>query len=53
MVAACALTVIEEDQSIIRGVVTPAIAFQRTNLIQRLEREGVSFTVVDAPHVVS
>lgn len=48
-VANCAYTILRDKTKLRlpRGVITPAVAFGKTDLVDRLTRDGVSFTVVD------
>lgn len=50
---AAALTILEERASLPEGgVLTPAAAFARSGIIERLNKLGLQFTVVEQPHKI-
>ncbi len=46
-VVACAITLLDESAFVPKGVLTPGPAFSNTSLIQRLEKVGFKFSVVE------
>lgn len=46
MVVQAAYTLLRQKDKIPNGVLTPAIAFARTDLIDRLQEQGIVFSTV-------